>query len=190
MKGKYENHKLLLGLVHAAVGKTDRDERHVGLQNFSYTSFLLQASHVASVLSPEVYRFLQTQLQLPSIRHHQYVYLSHFLNDANSTCRMVRSREPSFPVCIDERCFVNAQSYVTSLHYTGPVVLACDDTKLHPSLQVYWDASISSHILVGTTVHEKIIVANPKELEELLGKYKNDMATKVWAAFYAGSSRY
>jgi len=101
------------------------------------------------------------------------------MNGTNVTRRMVRSREPSFPVCISERCFINAQTYVTSLCYTGPVVLACDDTKLHPSLQVYWDASISSHILVGTTVHEEIIVANPKALEELLEKHKSDMATKV-----------
>jgi hypothetical protein len=71
LEGKYDNQKLLLGLVHAAVEKTSRDERHVGLQNFTYNSFLLQASHVCSVLSPEVYRFLQTQMQLPSIRHHQ-----------------------------------------------------------------------------------------------------------------------
>jgi len=102
---------------------------------------------------------------------------------------MVRSREPNFPVFISERCFVNAQSYVTSLRYTGPVVLACDDTKLHPSLQVYWDASISSHILVGTTVHEVIVVADPKALGELLEKHKNDMATKVCMIFYLDSMR-
>ena len=71
LEGKYKNQKLLLGLVHAAVERTNRDERHVGLQNFSYSSFLLQASHVCSVLSPEVYRFLQTQMQLPTPRHHQ-----------------------------------------------------------------------------------------------------------------------
>lgn len=101
---------------------------------------------------------------------------------------MVRSREPSFPVFISENCFVNAQSYITSLHYTGPVVLGCDDTKLHPSLQVYWDASISSHILVGTTVHEKIIVSDPKELGDLLEKYKNSMATKVCTIFCISST--
>jgi hypothetical protein len=72
LEGKYKNQKLLLGLVHAAVERTERDDRHVGLQNFNYTSFLLKASHVCSVLSPEVYHFLQTQMQLPSIRHHQY----------------------------------------------------------------------------------------------------------------------
>lgn len=96
---------------------------------------------------------------------------------------MVRSREPNFPVFIDERCFINAQSYITSLDYTGPVVLACDDTKLHPSLQVYWDTSISSHILVGTTVHETIAVPDPQVLQELLEKHKNNMATKVRTTF-------
>ena len=101
---------------------------------------------------------------------------------------MVRSREPSFPVFISEKCFINAQSYVTSLRYTGPVVLACDDTKLHPSLQVYWDSSISSHILVGTTVHEPIIVPDPKALEELLEKYKSSVATKVCSMYHISSA--
>ena len=101
------------------------------------------------------------------------------MDDTDFICRMVRAREPSFPVFISERCFTNAQSYVTSLGYSGPVVLACDDTKLHPSLQVYWDASISSHILVGTTVHEVILVPDPEVLGKLLEEHKNSMATKV-----------
>jgi len=100
---------------------------------------------------------------------------------------MVRSREPSFPVFISERCFVNTQSYIIALNYTGPVALACDDTKLHPSLQVYWDASISSHLLVGTTVHEPIVVVDPTVLGELLEKHKDNMATKVFTMFYIDS---
>lgn len=101
---------------------------------------------------------------------------------------MVRSREPSFPVVISKECFINAQSYITSLDYAGPVVLACDDTKLHLSLQVYWDASLSTHILVGTTVHEKIIITDPKALEELLEKYKDSMATKVRKILHISSA--
>lgn len=103
---------------------------------------------------------------------------------------MVRSCEPSFPVFISERCFLNAQSYVTSLNYTGPVILACDDTKLHPSLQIYWDTSISSHILVGTTVHEAVVVPNPEALGELLERYKDKMATKVRTRFSISRTYY
>ena len=66
----------------------------------------------------------------------------------------------------------------------GPVALACDDTKLHPSLQVYWDTVLETHVLVGTTSMEMITVANPEELEHLLVEYKDKMATKVRIAVF------
>lgn len=68
---------------------------------------------------------------------------------------------------------------MSSIGYDGPVALGCDDTKLHPSLQVYWDDSISDHILIGTTLQRKIVVANPEELRSLLTQYKDNVATKV-----------
>lgn len=61
----------------------------------------------------------------------------------------------------------------------GPVALGCDDTKLHPSLQVYWDPALETHVLVGTTNTEVIVVGNPEELERLLVEYKDKVATKV-----------
>ena len=70
---------------------------------------------------------------------------------------------------------------MTLIDYKGPVVLGCDDSKLHPSLQVYWDDSISKHTLIGTTVQKKIVVANVKELQAILVQYKDDVATKVRA---------
>jgi len=66
----------------------------------------------------------------------------------------------------------------------GPVALACDDTKLHPSLQVYWDTVLETHVLVGTTVTEVIAVSNPEELERLLFEHKDKVATKVWTTAY------
>lgn len=71
--GKHKDQRLLLGLVAAANEKLRRSERHVGLQNFSYTPFLLQFSSALSVITPEGYRLLGTQLQLPTVRHHQCV---------------------------------------------------------------------------------------------------------------------
>ena len=93
--------------------------------------------------------------------------------------RMVRSRSPNFPTFIDDDCFIRVQTYMVSTDYNGPVALGCDDTKLHPSLQVYWDDSISQHILIGTTFQRKIVAENPEELRELLAKYKDSVATKV-----------
>jgi len=82
---------------------------------------------------------------------------------------------------INDDCFIRVQTYMTSINYKGPVALGCDDSKLHPSLQVYWDDSVSQHVLIGTTVQEKIIVANPEELQAMLGQYKGNVATKVCA---------
>ena len=74
---------------------------------------------------------------------------------------------------------MRAQEYIDAVEYMGPVALACDDTKLHPSLQVYWDTVLETHVLVGTTSTEVIVVGNPEELEQLLLTYKNKVATKV-----------
>ena len=80
---------------------------------------------------------------------------------------------------IDDDCFIRVQTYMDSINYKGPVALGCDDSKLHPSLQVHWDDFISEHILIGTTIQEKIVVANPEELQAMLVQYKDNIATKV-----------
>ena len=98
---------------------------------------------------------------------------------SDATHRMVRSRSPTFPIFINDNCFTRVQTYMASVNYNGPVALGCDDTKLHPSLQIYWDNSISEHILIGTTLQRKIVVANPEELRALLTQYKDNVAKKV-----------
>ena len=80
---------------------------------------------------------------------------------------------------INDECFIRVQTYMASISYKGPVALGCDDSKLHPSLQVYWDHSIAEHVLIGTTHQRTIIVSNPEELRTLLTQYKDDVATKV-----------
>jgi hypothetical protein len=66
-----------------------------------------------------------------------------------------------------------------SVDYSGPIALACDDSKLHPSLQVVWDNLEDSNILVGSTLNRAVIVANPEELEKLLVELEGKVATKV-----------
>ena len=66
-----------------------------------------------------------------------------------------------------------------SIDYSGPIALACDDTKLHPSPQVVWDNSLNSNVLIGTTLNKPVLVANPEELQKLLEELDNDVATKV-----------
>ena len=68
---------------------------------------------------------------------------------------------------------------MVSIDYSGPTALACDDTKLHPSLQVVWDNSANSNILVGSTLGRTVLVANPEELQALLVQLDDKIATKV-----------
>lgn len=92
---------------------------------------------------------------------------------------MLRSQLPLFPRFICDDCFLLAQGYMASVDYSGPVALACDDSKLHPSLQVVWDNSLNSNILIGTTLNEPVLVPNPEELEKLLVELEDKVATKV-----------
>jgi hypothetical protein len=71
---------------------------------------------------------------------------------------------------------------MASVNYSGPIALACDDSKLHPSLQVVWDNSLNSNILIGTTLNEPVLVANPEELQKLLVELGDKLATKVCIA--------
>jgi hypothetical protein len=72
---------------------------------------------------------------------------------------------------------------MASVGYSGPTALACDNTKLHPSLQVVWDSSSNSNILVGSTLRatKAVLVANPEELQNLLARLEDKVATKVCA---------
>lgn len=70
---------------------------------------------------------------------------------------------------------------MVSINYSGPVALACDDTKLHPSLQVAWDNAENSNVLVGSTFNQTVLVANPEELQKTLEQLGEKVATKVRA---------
>jgi hypothetical protein len=92
--------------------------------------------------------------------------------------RIKRNRAPSFPITICERNLELASEYLSSLKYSGPVGLSCDDTKLHPSLRTYWDASKECHFLVGTT-GAPIAVRDEGLLRDLVAGSKKNAATKV-----------
>lgn len=95
---------------------------------------------------------------------------------------MLRSQSPLFPRFICDNCFLVAQGYMISINYSGPTALACDDTKLHPSLQVVWDSSANSNILVGSTINTTMLNANTEELQHLLAELEDKVGTKVCVA--------
>ena len=74
INGKYDNNHIFLGLIEAMVGKVDWMERKVGNQNFQYPKEVVDFSQLIMTISPQSYRYMQPQLQLPSVRHLQYAY--------------------------------------------------------------------------------------------------------------------
>lgn len=71
LQGKFKDHKVFTQLVDAMVNVQDREERGVGLQNFSYGADLDEFAHMCAIISPEVYRMLRREFPLRTIRNFQ-----------------------------------------------------------------------------------------------------------------------
>lgn len=74
INGKYDDNRVFLGLIEAMAGKADRREQNVGNQNFQYPKGVVDFSQLIMTISPQSYRYMQSQLQLPSVRHLQFAH--------------------------------------------------------------------------------------------------------------------
>ncbi|KAJ7292486.1 hypothetical protein C8J57DRAFT_1456964 [Mycena rebaudengoi] len=161
LQGKYDD-KVFSGLVEAMVTKLDREERGVGMQNFTYAPAYDEFCNVMRISSPEAYRTFQKHLPARSAE----------------SFRAKESREPRFPMDICERSFELAAEHLKALKYDGPVNLSCDDTKLFPSMRLYWDGSKDSHFLVGGA-DGPIRVADPEQVKKVIEETRQKQATKI-----------
>ncbi|KAF8606345.1 hypothetical protein BDV93DRAFT_489093 [Ceratobasidium sp. AG-I] len=149
------------GLVHAVVMQYSKQVRGVGLQNSTYSSSYDDFCHMILAHSPSAYHTFRTGLP----------------GRVPESFRQKRSRDPKFPLSIDEGVSKLAKTYLEQVKYTGPVCLSCDDTKLLPSLQAYYDGSTQKWMLVGGANGPIKIEDN----EDLVKTLKNgvDKATKL-----------
>ncbi|THH16626.1 hypothetical protein EUX98_g9272 [Antrodiella citrinella] len=164
--GKFAGCEVLNDLITGMVELQHRNARGVGCQNFKYGQALMSFANTCAIMSPQLYRILATQFQLPSLRD----------------LKRKQARVPKFPLSICERSFEIAKEYLARLGYSGPVAIACDDSKLLPSFRTYWDNSQQMHFLVGG-IGEPMAVANVEELQDVLKNNKaGAKATKlrVW----------
>ena len=81
LSGKHTN-KLFSGLMQAVLAKDDREDRGVGMQNFTYAPAWEELCHIIQIHSPRTYRALKAFLPMPNER----------------TFRMKESRQPRFPM--------------------------------------------------------------------------------------------
>ena len=71
LEGKFKDRKVFTQLVDAMVNVQDREERGVGLQNFSYGPELDEFVHMCAIISPEAYHMLCREFPLWTIRNFQ-----------------------------------------------------------------------------------------------------------------------
>ena len=71
LAGKYNN-EVFNGLLQAIVTTADKEERGVGLQNFSYAPAWEELCHITRIHSPRAYKALSDYLPMPSERNFRY----------------------------------------------------------------------------------------------------------------------
>ncbi|KAF4590802.1 hypothetical protein EYR40_009399 [Pleurotus pulmonarius] len=162
LQGKYSTSDVFAGLLSAMVSKLDREERGVGMQNFTYAPAWDEVCHIIKINSPSAYRALSEHFPAPSQRYF----------------RVKESRVPKFPMDICAKTFLLVSEKLKSLEYTGPVALSCDDTKLFACLRLYWDSEKQSHFLIGGT-DGPLLIADPENVKMAISQAKLCKAEKV-----------
>lgn len=164
LNGEFDD-EVLKGLIEAMVQKRSKDSRGVGMQNFQYSPAWDEICHIINIISPCAYRALKAYFPMPDQR----------------TFRMREARQPRFPLEICNRTFELVTDYLSSVNYSGPTSLSCDDTKLFSTLRLYWDSQKKAHYLLGG-IDSPILVNDPENVKEAIAAAKDKKATKVSAS--------
>ncbi|KAL1684578.1 hypothetical protein GGG16DRAFT_68050 [Schizophyllum commune] len=153
---------VLLGLIQAVVTKLDREERGVGMQNFKYAPAWEEVCSIVQMTSKTAARALGEYLPMPAER---------------SFNRKI-ARQPRFPMEICDETFELVIDILRSIGWSGPVGVACDDTKLFDTWRLYYDAVTKRFYLVGG-IDGPILVTNPEKVQELMASLAVKKAKKV-----------
>ena len=136
--GKYKDCCIFIGLVEAFIKGHEQKLAGKSLRGMMYSEDLDALSHSLYARSPQAYRLLQSSLQLRSPRSLQYVvpksigcWIMQTHPEMNSE---QLAKQPHFPIHITHLVYSRAKVYLSKIGYEGFCALACDDTKLLPSL--------------------------------------------------------
>ncbi len=94
--------------------------------------------------------------------------------------------DPRFPISITPQVYTRAKQYLTKIGFTGICALACDDTKLLPSLWPHYDQVRDVWMLVRGA-GEPVEVRDKDTLQRVLEDQEIIKATKVWLSQYRKS---
>ena len=70
------------------------------------------------------------------------------------------------------------KQHLHALKYPGMLALSCDDTKLLPSMSLYYNHTEQCHMLVGG-IDGPLRVADPENVREILENTASKEGTKV-----------
>ncbi|KAK7045865.1 Methionine--tRNA ligase, mitochondrial [Paramarasmius palmivorus] len=154
--------ELFLGLLEGMALKKKRMDDGKGMQNFQHAPNVREFAHIIAMHSPAAYKFLEEVLPLPHVR----------------TIGKDRAKEPRLPLTINERTFTRLAEHLELLSYSGPVALACDDTKLLPAFRPYYDKDTDTFYILGNA-GEPFQLLDPAKFKETVREAGLKKATKV-----------
>ena len=160
----------------------DKTQRSIELQNFKYAPAWDEFCHIIYIVSPRAHQILRSHFPVCTDRSFRY---SNFIGSPSLVALLrtltpshKEAHEPRFPMDICNRTFELAKGHLTALDYHGPVTLACNDTKLFPTLRLYWDKEKGNYFLVGAC-GGPICVPNVVAAQEVLADPGIKKAPKV-----------
>ncbi|EJD37182.1 hypothetical protein AURDEDRAFT_129656 [Auricularia subglabra TFB-10046 SS5] len=119
LAGDYKEDGVFLGAVQAMVSKKSREVRGKGLQNFKYPEAFDNACFALRSISGRAYDMFRAIWGGRTPR----------------SIRAVERKSPRFCPGLSKENVDSAATIIASYNYTGPVIVACDDTKLEPGLR-------------------------------------------------------
>ncbi|KAJ3833288.1 hypothetical protein F5878DRAFT_700127 [Lentinula raphanica] len=162
ISGKYDDEGVFLGLVHAMVQKKDKEERGVGMQNFQYTPEWDQFMHIASIHSPRTYEFIRSK----------------FPGRTKRSFQVQESKAPKLAMTIEDATFASVANHLSAVGYSGPINVACDDSKLLSSFRLHYDSKNKKHFLVGG-IDGPIFVRDPTDIANIMNDPSIKKGTKI-----------
>ncbi|KAF8220906.1 hypothetical protein L208DRAFT_1318783 [Tricholoma matsutake] len=100
------------------------------------------------------------------------------MNLLTNWCNIHEAQQPKIPLMISPKTFLWVRKHLDAVHYSGPVGLSCDDTKLLSGLRMFWDTSKQKYLLVGG-INGPLEVADPEQVQAMMDDPVITKGTKI-----------
>ncbi|KAM5544147.1 hypothetical protein V8D89_002196 [Ganoderma adspersum] len=162
IQGRYDDRQAFLGVLDTTMKIEERLHQGKSLKNIKYDASYDDVCTQLALISPRAYGLVRAEFGGRSLRSMQ----------------QHRAKRGKFKAGIVDENFDAARSWADSLGWTGPFILAVDDTKITPALRSFRDNGVWHLGGIHGVVHT---FSSYEELQELAKVDKGDIAEKVRA---------